>query len=114
MRKDSDMEKRTASPTFLTLATFLLGLSAVGGQAQQQPMGVFLTSVGLGDGANLGGLAGADRHCQTLATAAGAGSRTWRAYLSTVAGSGQPPVNARDRIGTAPGTTRAEPSSLGT
>ena len=65
-------------------------------------MGFFITSVGLGDGANLGGLAGADRHCQTLAQAVGAGNRTWHAYLSTVAGGGQPQVNARDRIGDGP------------
>ena len=102
MRKDSDMNKRTASPTLVILATFLLGLAAVGGLAQQQPMGFFITSVGPGDGANLGGLEGADRHCQMLATAAGAGSRMWRAYLSTVAGGGRPSVNARDRIGDGP------------
>jgi hypothetical protein len=71
-------------------------------QAPPQPMGFFVTSVGTGDGANLGGLAGADKHCQTLAAAAGAGSRTWRAYLSAAAGAGQPPVNARDRIGNGP------------
>ena len=70
--------------------------------AQQQPMSFFVTSVGLGNGANLGGLAGADRHCQALATAAGAGSKTWHAYLSTSAASGQPAVNARDRIGAGP------------
>src|SRR5690606_10865626 len=59
-------------------------------------------SAGPGNGANLGGLAGADRHCQELATAAGAGGKTWRAYLSTTAQGGQPAVNARDRIGTGP------------
>jgi hypothetical protein len=90
-----------------------LTLTAVGGaQAQQtppaapppQPMSFFVTSAGLGDGANLGGLAGADRHCQTLAQAAGAGSRTWRAYLSQTAvpATGTLPVNARDRIGSGP------------
>jgi hypothetical protein len=71
-------------------------------QQPQQPMGFFVTSVGLGDGANLGGLAGADAHCQQLAGAVGAGSRQWYAYLSTAAAAGQPPVNARDRIGTGP------------
>jgi hypothetical protein len=71
-------------------------------QAPPQPMGFFVTSVGPGDGANLGGLAGADKHCQTLAAAAGAGSRTWRAYLSAQAAGTQGPVNARDRIGTGP------------
>ena len=97
------MNKRTGRLAAAVLATFLLGLSAVGGQAQQQqPMGFFVTSVGPGDGANLGGLEGADRHCQMLAAAVGAGNRTWRAYLSTVAGGGRPPVNARDRIGNGP------------
>src|SRR6266536_4140047 len=66
------------------------------------PMGFFVTSVGLGKGADLGGLAGADRHCQSLAAAAGAGNRTWHAYLSTNASGGQPAVNARDRIGQGP------------
>src|SRR5580704_7172938 len=68
----------------------------------QHPMTFFVTSVGLGHGANLAGLAGADAHCQELATAAGAGSHTWHAYLSTQARPGQPAVNARDRIGTGP------------
>lgn len=68
----------------------------------QQPMSFFITSVGTGKGGDLGGLAGADKHCQTLAAAAGAGNRTWHAYLSTQAASGQPAVNARDRIGTGP------------
>ncbi len=59
----------------------------------------FVTSVGPGDGANLGGLAGADRHCQSLAQAKGLGNRTWRAYLST---QGAQAVNAKDRIGKGP------------
>jgi hypothetical protein len=67
--------------------------------AQQNAMTFFVTSVGLGKGGDLGGLAGADRHCQSLAQAAGAGGKTWRAYLSTQ-GSGA--VNARDRIGKGP------------
>ncbi len=66
------------------------------------PMTFFLTSVGLGDGANLGGLAGADAHCQKLAATAGAANKTWRAYLSTSATSSAPAVNARDRIGPGP------------
>ncbi len=84
----------------VALATFLLVPSAVSGQ--NQPMGFFITSVGPGDGANLGGLQGADQHCQSLAVAVGAGNRTWRAYLSTVSGGGQLGVNARDRIGEGP------------
>ena len=67
-----------------------------------QEMGFFITSVGLGDGANLGGLEGADAHCQALADAVGAGHRTWRAYLSTQEAEGRAGVNARDRIGQGP------------
>src|SRR5260221_13316891 len=62
-------------------------------------MSFFVTSVGKGDGANLGGLAGGDAHCQSLAAAAGRGSETWHAYLST---QGASAVNARDRIGNGP------------
>ena len=65
-------------------------------------MSFFITSAGSGDGANLGGLAGADKICQTLAAAAGAGGKTWHAYLSAAAANGQPAVNARDRIGKGP------------
>jgi len=96
------MDKRTVTLTIGILAAFMLGLSPAVGLAQEQSMGFFITSVGVGDGANLGGLAGADQHCQTLAAAVGAGGRTWRAYLSTVAGGEQPQVNARDRIGDGP------------
>lgn len=79
-------------------------LLALGAQAAQPSpdMSFFVTSAGLGKGADLGGLAGADRHCQQLAAAAGAGKKQWRAYLSTTAGSGTPAVNARDRIGKGP------------
>lgn len=66
------------------------------------PMSFFVTSEGPGNGANLGGLAGADAHCQKLATAVGSGSRTWRAYLSTGWTQNTPVVNARDRIGKGP------------
>jgi hypothetical protein len=91
-------------------AVAVMTLSLLGGSIyalaqpapEQRPMTFFVTSVGLGHGANLGGLAGADAHCQALATAAGAGNRTWHAYLSTQARPGQPAVNARDRIGTGP------------
>jgi hypothetical protein len=65
-------------------------------------LGFFVTSTGLGRGADLGGLAGADRHCQALAEDVGAGGRTWRAYLSTSAEGNTPAVNARDRIGSGP------------
>lgn len=86
----------------VSAASAQAGGAPAGQQAQRQPMGFFVTSVGKGDGANLGGLAGADAHCQSLASAAGFGNRVWRAYLSAAAGGGQPPVNARDRIGTGP------------
>lgn len=66
------------------------------------PLSFFVTSTGVGKGADLGGLEGADKHCQTLATAVGAGNKTWHAYLSTQASNGQPAVNARDRIGQGP------------
>ncbi len=66
------------------------------------PMGFFITSAGPGNGANLGGLAGADAYCQKLAAAVKAGNRTWRAYLSTSASGSQAAVNARDRIGKGP------------
>jgi len=68
-------------------------------QPAPQPMSFFVTSAGKGDGANLGGLAGADAHCQALASAAGRGSATWHAYLST---QGSSAVSARDRIGNGP------------
>jgi hypothetical protein len=79
----------------------------VGAQAQQAPpqspnMTFFVTSAGPGKGGDLGGLEGADRHCQTLGQAAGAGAKTWRAYLSTNAAAQGGPVNARDRIGRGP------------
>jgi len=69
-----------------------------------QPGSFFVTSVNPGKGADLGGLAGADAHCQALATTAGLGNRTWRAYLSTQAAAGGAAVNARDRIGKGPWT----------
>ena len=76
------------------------GLAAQGGQqAPPEPMSFFVTSVGMGDGANLGSLAAADAHCQMLAEAAGRGDSTWQAYIST---QGPNAVNARDRIGSGP------------
>ena len=68
----------------------------------QNRMTFFVTSVGSGKGADLGGLEGADRHCLDLAQAAGAGNRTWRAYLSTTSTAVAPGVNAIDRIGRGP------------
>jgi hypothetical protein len=93
------MKNRTS--LLIVAAAVLLGLTG-SVEGQQSGMSFFITSAGPGKGADLGGLEGADRHCQALAQAAGAGSRAWRAYLSTqVAGGGQA-VNARDRIGAGP------------
>ncbi len=88
------MNKITLTASALALACFT---SVIG--AQNNSMSFFITSVGSGNGANLGGLEGADAHCAALATAVGAGGKTWRAYLSTQGAGG---VNARDRIGTGP------------
>jgi hypothetical protein len=83
-------------------AAALLGACSMPGAAPANPMTFFVTSANPGKGADFGGLAGADRHCQALASAAGAGGRTWRAYLSTTAAGGGTATNARDRIGRGP------------
>ena len=101
--------KTFAIPTSAVLA----GLCIVAGcaesdapEAEEAPemaaMTFFITSAGPGDGANLGGLEGADAHCETLAAAVGAGGMGWAAYLSTINEDGSAAVNARDRIGTGP------------
>jgi hypothetical protein len=83
----------------LAAAAAVLALALPPAEAQDNPMSFFVTSAGPGKGGDLGGLEGADAHCQALAEAAGAGGKTWRAYLST---SGEGGVNARDRIGSGP------------
>lgn len=94
--------KRTYLVT-AAVAAFLVPMAEeASAQEAQQPMSFFITSVGPGNGGDLGGIDGADAHCQRLAAAVGAGSLTWRAYLSVAAAGGQPAVNARDRIGTGP------------
>jgi hypothetical protein len=89
-REETIMQK----PLFLSAAALVLALGAA--QAQDTTMSLFITSAGLGKGANLGGLDGADAHCASLAEAAGVTGKTWRAYLSTAT------VDAKDRIGTGP------------
>jgi hypothetical protein len=84
----------------LSLVATAIGFSFA--SAKDSSMSFFLTGNGPGDGANLGGLLGADAHCQMLAASAGAGGKTWRAYLSTSGADGEAAVNARDRIGTGP------------
>ena len=97
---------RSSMRLMLTTATLILLGAAPGAQAQQAPqspnMTFFVTGAGPGKGGDLGGLDGADAHCQRLATAAGAGAKTWRAYLSSNAAAQGGPVNARDRIGRGP------------
>jgi hypothetical protein len=82
-------------------ALLCAGMATVAG-AQQNAMSFFVTSVGKGNGADLGGLDGADTHCAALAKAAGSSITTWRAYLSTTAPGGEAGINARDRIGNGP------------
>lgn len=94
---------RRASTALAAAIAVAALLSACASGPSTGPMGFFVTSTGPGKGADLGGLAGADAHCKRLAGATGAGSRNWRAYLSTSAvGNDQPAVHARDRIGKGP------------
>ena len=86
----------------ITAFSILAVLVAAPVEAQNQNMSFFITSAGPGTGADLGGLAGADQHCQDLAYAKGFGDVTWRAYLSTISMGGEAAVNARDRIGSGP------------
>ena len=95
------MTSRKPITIWATAAVLAIAIGGVA-SAQQATISFFVTSAGPGKGADLGGLAGADRHCQQLAATAGAGGRTWHAYLSAQEGSGQPAVNARDRIGKGP------------
>ena len=92
------MNHRMGLSILASVAVLLLG-GSTGGQAQQTEMSFFVTSTGPGKGGDLGGLSGADQRCQLLGGAAGAGTKTWHAYLST---QGTGAVNARDRIGRGP------------
>src|SRR6476620_3880988 len=92
---------RIGSLFLVAIASALLGLMTAA-QAQQAAMSFFVSSVGPGKGGDLGGLAGADAHCQALAKAAGSTSTNWAAYLSTTEPGGNAGVNARDRIGNGP------------
>ncbi len=102
--KSSEKSQAKSSPRagMFAAAVAVAVLVACGSMAGKTGMSFFVTSAGPGKGADLGGLAGADRQCQTLAAAAGAGNRTWRAYLSQQATPNLPAVNARDRIGKGP------------
>jgi hypothetical protein len=97
------MKKFVGSTTVLFLSMLVAGATITSTvQAQPSSMSFFVTSVGKGNGADLGGLAGADAHCQALAKAAGSAQTNWHAYLSTTATPTEPGVNARDRIGKGP------------
>lgn len=107
-KSHSNLEENVTHSMMQRMWLAAAGLMLVGcastPQQNAKDVTFFVTSTGPGKGADLGGLAGADRHCQSLATAAGAGDRTWHAYLSTQAPALNDPnyVNARDRIGTGP------------
>src|SRR5882724_11665848 len=89
---------RAGCAVVASIALLGFGIDA-GAQSPAASMSFFVTSAGSGKGADFGGVEGADKHCQALATAAGAGNRTWHAYLST---QGAQAINARDRIGNGP------------
>jgi hypothetical protein len=93
------LHKFASALALVAMSAPLFAQPPAGGPPPDTSMSFFVTSVGLGDGANLGGLAGADAHCAALAEAAGTTGKTWRAYLSTNGAGG---VNARDRIGAGP------------
>ncbi len=90
------------SGSMASAAILAVALAGCATSTPQSGASFFVTSQGGGKGADFGGLAGADKHCQTLAAAAGLGDKTWRAYLSASAAGSTPAVNARDRIGTGP------------
>ncbi|MGH6626177.1 MAG: hypothetical protein ACRECD_06510 [Burkholderiaceae bacterium] len=94
--------KRSLLAGSVAAASLLAACQMMAPAKPQSRMTFFVTSTNPGKGADFGGLAGADQHCQKLATAVGAGQRTWRAYLSNSAIGGAPAVNARDRIGRGP------------
>ena len=97
-----DMNKILSALALVLLSVLGTQVAMTQDASEDTRMSFFITSIGPGNGADLGGLAGADRHCQGLAEAAGAGDRTWRAYLSTSTSGSNTAVNARDRIGQGP------------
>ena len=97
-----DFAQRISRFGLVSAAALFASLAVQPAQAQSATTTFFVTSAGPGKGGDLGGIDGADKQCQTLATAAGATAKTWHAYLSTQAADGKPAVNARDRIGKGP------------
>lgn len=102
------MLKRKLSVALASVFALSITAAQAHEKDEQPPMTFFVTSVGLGNGADLGGLEGADKHCQALAEAAAPAdskdteAKTWRAYLSTQAKDGKPAIHAKDRIGEGP------------
>lgn len=95
-------KERTLAALCLLLSPLAFAQQATDASKPLPPASFFVTSVGTGKGADFGGLAGADAHCQKLAATTSGAGKTWRAYLSTQAANGQPAINARDRIGSGP------------
>jgi hypothetical protein len=103
MRRSIQWSVLTAAAATASVATVLTACGAMGSSSgSKNDLGFFVTSANPGKGGDLGGVAGADKYCQTLASAVGAGDKTWRAYLSTQPSGGTPGTNARDRIGKGP------------
>src|SRR3569832_843769 len=98
----SGFAKRISHFGLVSAAALFASLAVQPAQAQSANTTFFVTSAGPGKGGDLGGIEGADKHCQTMAAAAGATAKAWHAYLSTQAADGKPAVNARDRIGKGP------------
>lgn len=94
--------RRNRSRHFVRSSLALLAVVSAGAVAQDAGLSFFVTSAGPGRGGDLGGLVGADQHCQTLATSVGSVARVWRAYLSASATGSHPAIHARDRIGSGP------------
>src|ERR1700743_3769409 len=99
----SGFAKSISRFALVSAAALLASLAVQPAQAQSANTTFFVTSAGPGKAGDLDGIKGADKQCQTRATAAGATAKTWHAYLSTQAADGKPAVNARDRIGKGPG-----------
>jgi hypothetical protein len=102
MQRSESSKRMWAVAAAATSVAVLAACGSMYGGGPKTGMSFFVTSAGPGKGADLGGLAGADRQCQSLASAAGAGNRTWRAYLSQQPTANAPGINARDRIGKGP------------
>jgi hypothetical protein len=96
------LKKSTFTLGITICTTLVVGACAMNAASPKNPMSFFLTSVNPGKGADLGGLAGADKYCEALAESVGAGGKNWKAYLSAAATATSPAINAKDRVGSGP------------